>query len=264
MATTAAGKSGDEGEVPGASREQDEHGDEGDAADRALPVRDAGGPGAEGSLPLGPQSLPELVEFRRVDDAVTMKALADPLRLKIMRVLGRNARTAPRVMTVKQLAEELGEPTTKLYRHIKQLLAVDLIQVAELRLVGGIVEQHYRVAQAGWGVKPSYSEAESDVALSDEMFGVVAAAVNEYFTRYEAALREGRTFSRDEDSLSHPPYVRSVGAIADYRIPQEKAVEFADRLHELVKDFTDTTGEPSEGGVSVNLMAFFYATEADD
>jgi DNA-binding transcriptional ArsR family regulator len=236
----------------------------GPEAGREREAADVGATEAEESLPLGPQLLPELIEFRRVEDPATMKALADPLRLKIMRTLGRNAPVKPRVMTVKQLAEELGEPTTKLYRHMKQLLAVDLIQVAELRLVGGIVEQHYRVAQKDWGVSPEQFGPDRDPLLSDEMFGIVGAVVDEYFTRYEEALRSGRTYLRSQECLDHPPYVRSVGSIVDHRMSQAKAAEFSERLHALVKEFTDDANKEEDGVVTVNLMLLYYATEAEE
>lgn len=227
-------------------------------------VRSAAEIELEEALPLGPQPLPELVEFRRITDATTMKALADPLRMKIMRALGKNVHTEPRIMTVKQLAEELGEPTTKLYRHMKQLLAVELIQIAELRLVGGILEQHYRVAQKGWGVNPDRPGEDRESLVSDELFGVVGAAIDEYFRRYETALRTGKTFIRSQDCLDNPPHIRSVGAIADYRMPRERASEFADRFHALVTEFADHPNERDENGVNVNLMAMFYATEPDE
>lgn len=216
------------------------------------------------ALALGPQPLPDLVEYRNVDDAATMKALADPLRLKIMRVLGRGAREQPRIMTVKQLAEELGEPTTKLYRHIKQLLAVGMIQVAELRLVGGIVEQSYRVAQVSWGVNAGKTTVGRDQPLPDELSGVLDAAVEEYFTRYESALREGRTFLRNEDNLTNPPHVRSVGMIGDYKLPREKALEFTTRLEALVKEFAEGDFPDTGEAVTGNLMVMFYATEPED
>jgi DNA-binding transcriptional ArsR family regulator len=233
-------------------------------AEIELGIRAADGTAAEGSLPLGPQRLPELLEFRHIDDAVTMKALADPLRMKILRVLAKHVHTDPRIMTVKQIAEELGEPTTKLYRHMKQLLAVDLIQVAELRLVGGIVEQRYRVAQKELGVNPGRPEVARETLLSEELFGMVSVAIDEYFMLYEEALRSGRTHLLPEESLANPPYVRSVGAIANYRMAREEAVEFAERFHALVKEFTHEPKQRVPDGVNVNLLAMFYATEAED
>jgi DNA-binding transcriptional ArsR family regulator len=38
-------------------------------------------------------------------------------------------------MSVKELAQHLGEPQTKLYRHVKQLEAAGLIEVAATRMV---------------------------------------------------------------------------------------------------------------------------------
>ena len=211
----------------------------------------------EATLPLGPRPLPGLIEFRHIDDAATMKALADPLRQKIMRALGRNVHEKARIMTVKQLAEELGEPTTKLYRHMKQLLAVNLIQVAELRLVGGIVEQHYRVAQKGWGVHPERPAADRESLLSEELLGLVGAGVEEYFTRFEAALHAGRTYAHPQDSLEHPPYIHSVGAISDFRMPRERAAEFAERFHGLVEEFNSEVHARGADTVQVNLLTFF-------
>jgi hypothetical protein len=167
-------------------------------------------------------------------------------------------------MTVKQIAEELGEPTTKLYRHMKQLLAVNLIQVAELRLVGGIVEQHYRVAQKGWGVNPERPSVGRDSVLSEELLGVVGAGVEDYFTRYEAALRTGRTHLRSQDNLEKPPYIRSVGSISDFQMSRERAAEFAERFHGLVEEFNSEALHRGEDSVHVNLLTMFYATESDE
>lgn len=219
---------------------------------------------AEKALPLGPQPLPELIEVRHIHDAATMKALSDPLRLKIMGVLGKHAHFDPRIMTVKQIAEELGEPATKLYRHIKHLLAVELIQVAELRLVGGIVEQRYRVAQKSLSINPKHADFRRETLMSEEMFGVVGAIIDEFFLNYEQALRSGRAHLLEQESLDNPPHVRAVGVIADCRIPQEKAAEFGERFHALVKEFTGEPHQQVEGAVDANLMVMYYATEPED
>jgi DNA-binding transcriptional ArsR family regulator len=235
------------------------------AKNEAEPTGSAAETELEAVLPLGPQPLPELIEYRRIEDVATIKALADPLRLKIMRALGRNADEAPRIMTVKQLAEEIGEPTTKLYRHMKQLLAVDLIQVAELRLVGGIVEQHYRAAQKALSVNPGPQSRGRDMAgLSEDLFGFADAAIEDFFSRFESALRAGRTHVSSQENLENPPYIRSVGAICDFRMPRERAAEFAERFHALVKELGEVPNTRDEDAVHVNLMGVFYATEHDD
>src|SRR5690242_6610077 len=72
--------------------------------------------------------------------------MADPIRLAILAALMKSRRNLP-VMSVKELAAELGEPQTKLYRHVRQLEAAGLIRVASTRMVSGILEQRYQASQ---------------------------------------------------------------------------------------------------------------------
>jgi DNA-binding transcriptional ArsR family regulator len=84
--------------------------------------------------------------IRTVADVAALKAMADPTRLAILSALMKAGGTLP-VMSVKELAEELGEPQTKLYRHVRQLEAAGLIRVAATRVVSGILEQRYQASQ---------------------------------------------------------------------------------------------------------------------
>lgn len=206
------------------------------------------------ALPLGPQPLPEVVRHRVITDPAAIKAVSDPLRLRIMRLMQKGAHEQPRTFTVKQLAAELDEPPTKLYRHVKALLKVELIQIAEVRLVGGIVEQRYRVAQAGFVVNPQAGDG-----IDSDIVGVAAAAIDEFLHRYLEDVRSGRTFVHDEDARAHPPHVGNAGLVASVRLPQGKAAEFAQRLKALADEFA--ASEHDENGVEANMLMLFYATE---
>jgi hypothetical protein len=107
--------------------------------------------------------------------------------------------------------------------------------------------------------------APRGTGLPREVSGMLDATVSEYFDRYDAALREGRTYLRSEDNLTNPPYVRSVGLITDARIPRDRAAEFGERLHALVEEFTGQPAAPDgeADAVAVNLLAMYYATETE-
>src|ERR1700722_16809595 len=111
---------------------------------------------------------------RTVDDVDVLKAMADPTRLAIWAALMK-ARSNRPVMSVKELAAELGEPQTKLYRHVRQLEAAGLIEVAATRMVSGILEQRYRARQrdlrlsAGL-VRQHADEAEAAVRSAFDAF----------------------------------------------------------------------------------------------
>lgn len=207
------------------------------------------------ALPLGPQQLPEVERRRIIGDPAAIKAMADPLRIRILRLMQEGAHVEPRTFTVKQIATELGEPPTKLYRHVKLLLKTGFIQVAELRLVGGIVEQHYRTAAAEFVLKPQ----QGDGLESDVIEAAAGAAIDEFLVRYQDALRAGRAFLRRQDALENPPYVATAGTISSTRIPQAKAADFAERLAALIDEFCAC--EHDENGVEVNLLTVFYAAE---
>ena len=89
---------------------------------------------------------------RTVATVDMLKAMADPTRIAILTVLMEHPSDLP-VMSVKEIAARLGEPQTKLYRHIKQLEAAGLIKVAATRMVSGILEQRYQAAQQRPGVR---------------------------------------------------------------------------------------------------------------
>ncbi len=79
-----------------------------------------------------------------VTDLETIKIISDPLRVQILEHVGL-ASEAGVLITVKELAEVLDIPATKLYYHINLLEKHDLIRVAETRIVSGIIEKLYQI-----------------------------------------------------------------------------------------------------------------------
>jgi DNA-binding transcriptional ArsR family regulator len=82
--------------------------------------------------------------FRVIDDAEALKAIGDPLRMRMLQLM---MVAISRTWSVKEVAAELGQPVTKLYHHIKLLESAELIKDVESRIVSGIVEHRYRASQ---------------------------------------------------------------------------------------------------------------------
>ena len=74
-------------------------------------------------------------------DLAQIRALADPLRLRILSTLGEER-------TTKQVADLLGEKPTKLYHHVAALERAGLVHLARKRQKRGTVEKYF-VAVAG-------------------------------------------------------------------------------------------------------------------
>ncbi len=73
-----------------------------------------------------------------------LRVIADPLRSFVLYSL------VPEAKTVRQLAEEVGCPKTRLYYHLQQLEKHGLVFVEKTRTVSGIIEKSYRASARDW------------------------------------------------------------------------------------------------------------------
>jgi DNA-binding transcriptional ArsR family regulator len=112
-----------------------------------------------------------------IDNVEALKMIADPLRLQIMRNLER-----PR--TVKDLADQLDIPATKLYYHVNQLESHKIIRVVDTRIVSGIIEKHYQVTAKNYHVSRTLLKGAKE---SQEQLEVVLSAI---FDSAKAEMRE--------------------------------------------------------------------------
>jgi DNA-binding transcriptional ArsR family regulator len=75
---------------------------------------------------------------RTLIDLAQIRALAHPLRLRILGTLVREPRTT------KQVADILGEKPTKLYHHVQAMERAHLVQLVSRRPKRGTVEKYYQ------------------------------------------------------------------------------------------------------------------------
>src|SRR5580700_11035091 len=90
-----------------------------------------------------PHGTKTLADFQQV------RALAQPLRLRILGLLVREPRTT------KQVAELLGENHTKLYHHVQELERAKVIRLTETRQKRGTVEKYYQATAMLFRAAPS-------------------------------------------------------------------------------------------------------------
>ncbi len=100
-----------------------------------------------------------------VDNLETLKAIAHSTRLDILQSL-------KRPKTVKEIAQRLELPATKLYYHVNLMEKHGLIKVVETNIVSGIIEKKYQVTARNYRLQDglltesnTFSE-EMDMMLS--------------------------------------------------------------------------------------------------
>jgi DNA-binding transcriptional ArsR family regulator len=192
-------------------------------------------------------------EVRTISDVRTLKALADPIRLAVLSALMGPPARGRRVMSVKELAAELGEPQTKLYRHVRQLEAAGLVRAASSRLVSGILEQRYQACQRDLTLGPRLTHDEKS---GDEAEAVTAAMLDRYRSRFFAARRGMPSSSPAPASESyHSPVLH----MTETRVPAAMAAAIRDRLQEVINEIEQLSDTDDGSGVPVEVLIGFWS-----
>ena len=160
-------------------------------------------------------------------EAAKLKALSDPLRLRMGLLLIDEPRT------VKELAAALQVPPTRLYYHVRILEEQGLIEVAERRLVSGIEERRYRAIEENWVVAPDIT------ASTVETSGVIASLFDAVRAEVEVVLHD-----HPDETVGERGSAVAMITLTDMRLSVEDVVEFRRRLQVILDDFgpgrTDT------------------------
>jgi DNA-binding transcriptional ArsR family regulator len=188
---------------------------------------------------------PQSPAVRTLTSVDELKALSDPTRLAILKTLMTSAPDLP-VMSVKEIAEALGESQTKLYRHVRQLESVGLIQVASSRMVSGILEQRYQAAQWDLSLAPEFLRENVEEAEA-----VVRALLDHFRDGFFAAYH-----------ASHPPSgATGTGKVimmnATARLTPARAAELRTKLTEMLGWFDEADGHDPHAD-EVNLLVGYY------
>jgi DNA-binding transcriptional ArsR family regulator len=107
-----------------------------------------------------------------VETVTALKALADPVRLRIVML------TEDEPRTVKELAAALELPQTGLYYHVKLLLRAKILRVASRRMVSGIEERRYQAVATNWPAPPEQIGALTKAGVLKALLDMVDAEID--------------------------------------------------------------------------------------
>jgi DNA-binding transcriptional ArsR family regulator len=195
---------------------------------------------------------------RKIADVGTLRVLSDPLRLAILRTL---MEVPDRVMSVKELAAALGEPQTRLYRHVKQLEARDLIRVAQTRVVSGITEQQYQAGQLDLQLdRTLLASAEGRDTVATSILTTLDHVREHLATEIQAGRIRFAPGSGEEADLV------PAGGLLVTRLTPEQFARVGEMLQEVrdhVRQLDDAVEDGTHRTVPVNLLTLLYAAFDD-
>ena len=190
-----------------------------------------------------------------IDDPRLVKALAHPLRVRILGILER------RSATPKELAEILDVPLENLSYHVRALRDFGFIKLERRRMVRGAVEHRYgmvarpRITAAAWEQLPAIVREALDAASLDQIWDVVTrAAAQDKMSRPESHMAR-RVARLDEQGLAEMSEVvtQAVNRLVEIekqsvqRLRKHKSQEIATVLIAMLFDAPDEDDAARDG-----------------
>ena len=191
------------------------------------------------------RSIEPLAE-RVVSDVETLRALSDPLRIRILEAMVEADRES---WTVKRIAVALGVGPTKLYHHIKILEDRELIRPAGQQLVRGIVETSYRIGQLQLRLdRRLLASGEADVQSAAQE--AITAVFEQARADLERAMAAGLVHVDGEADPRRPLLLRR----DLFRTTPERAAELRERLAALLDEY----GSDTDGDLTLGLLVSLH------
>ena len=174
----------------------------------------------------------------KIKDLTQVRLLADPLKLQLLQAFAE----APK--TTKQVAVELGEGVTKLYRHVDALQDAGLLMVVEETPKRGTVERTFRAVAQRFEADHSLFAAEAGEA------GVEAA--REMLRVSEAEILNVLANGRDDDD-EQAIIMRVRG-----RASPEKIRELRATLQEWLDSVANSDQSSADDAKDIGGLIAFY------
>jgi DNA-binding transcriptional ArsR family regulator len=179
-----------------------------------------------------------------LEDLEQVKALAVSIRVEILNILEKEP------MTTTQIARILRERPNKLYYHVTELERVGILEVAETRQKGNLVEKYYVPAARFFRIDPSLFQKGEEGR--EAFFETVSSHFDSTLVDLRKSLASG---ALDSELLQ-----KSVSSVIETRLSEEEAVALSKELRDLVMRHGTTGGE---GPVKIHCISVFYMKRAE-
>lgn len=167
-----------------------------------------------------------------IESLEQLRALADPLRTRILEALVRQSRTTS------QLAELFGETNNKLHYHVHEMERFGLIKLVEKRERGGVLEKYYRAVARDFTIAPAL--------LSPSTTNDVVEVVRSHFDRMvqglAQSLERGGAEAGSGEKISESVHITTDAMW----MTEEESKELVQQINALIAPLMQPRGEAGE------------------
>lgn len=200
---------------------------------------------------------------KTIDDLEQLRALSDPLRLRILEALCGPPRTT------KQVADRLGEKPTRLYHHVDALEAAGLVHLVHTKPKRGTLEKYYQSVARQFRTDPSiFPRSDESSDDSWQMLGARLLDGSAGDLRRLAELKDPP--GSDESEADEDRFVAMIARI-QVRATEKTLFSIYERLETLLSELNEIDEGSDEDGNedsdevrNFHLMLAFYPDPEDE
>jgi|LGVF01.2.fsa_nt_gb predicted transcriptional regulator len=178
-------------------------------------------------------------EWKKLKTDEEVKIAWDPYRLRIMGVF----RLSKEPLTVKQVADKMGEVPSKVHYHVQKLIKIDMLELVKTKVIRGIVAKYYTNKYSGSDITPT---------VSDKI--VVEYTRNAHYNNFHQALTFfGNSMAMTDQIMKTRADIKFVDSITGFSkmyLSEKERDEFEQYMINAMKKFKN----PEEGKKEYGFM----------
>ncbi|MEZ5427264.1 MAG: helix-turn-helix domain-containing protein [Pyrinomonadaceae bacterium] len=177
--------------------------------------------------------------FFELNSSDQLKAIADPLRRRLLEAFAREPQTT------KQVAAVIDEKPTKLYHHVDLLEKAGLLKLVETRQNRGTIEKYYQAVAGKFVVRKELVEIGSGTAETENF---LIKALEETTANLRESIEKKLVGKNDSEEAI-------VLMNSQVRLSAEQVGEFSDLIHDWIKENT-SAGSGNDSLYQITIVAF--------
>ena len=185
-----------------------------------------------------------------IDNLEALRAMSDPLRLRILECLH------PEPLTASQVARKLGQRANKLHYHVTELERNGLIEAVETRQKGNLLETYYRPVARVFRVDSTLFERSSGPEALAVFYQNVATTLDITAADLKADIEAGKVTEKEAAA--------SLRMLLRGRLSPEDVTEFKQRLSALITEFRQRSREDAPLPIALTLLFYALAPQTAD
>lgn len=185
----------------------------------------------------------EKIRIKKIEQ---IKVMAHSLRLRLLEAFSHEP------ATTKQVAEEIGEPPTKLYHHVNMLKRAGLIELVKTKKKRGTTEKYYRTVADQFVVDGNIFKIKS---TGKETLSRMQKVTKEILKNAMAEMRESLEERLNKEKDKRRKFILSHTHI---RATEEQIIKLAKQINELVKKHESKRGK--KGAKRYGVIVSLYQT----